>query len=141
MYHKSLQIYKTKSVDTDMSVADPHRIIQMMMQGVLENLALTKGAMSRRDLEAKSTYISKVQSLITGLQNGLDLSQGEIAENLYALYDYMKERLWTASIKLDIDAVDEVVKLMVTIKSGWDQISETDKQQAYTKRSELGEPK
>lgn len=38
MYHKSLQIYKTKSVETDMSVADPHRIIQMMMQGVLENL-------------------------------------------------------------------------------------------------------
>ncbi len=141
MYHKNLQAYKKQNLQADLSVADPHRVIQLMMQGVLERLALAKGAISRRDFEVKSVAISKAQELLIGLQNGLDLSQGKIAEDLYALYDYMKDRLWVASSKLDIDAIDEVVTLMLTIKSGWDQIPEADKQQGFAKRKELGEPK
>ncbi len=141
MYQKGLQVYKKHNLQADLSVADPHRVIQLMMQGVLERLALAKGAISRRDFEVKSVAISKAQELLIGLQNGLDLSQGKIAEDLYALYDYMKDRLWVASSKLDIDAIDEVVTLMLTIKSGWDQIPEADKQQGFAKRKELGEPK
>ena len=38
MYHKNLQAYKKQNLQADLSVADPHRVIQLMMQGVLEAL-------------------------------------------------------------------------------------------------------
>lgn len=139
MYKKNLQVYKTQSLEAEVSVADPHRIIQLMMQGVLERLAQAKGAITRRDFEMKSETISKAQALLNGLQDSLDLSQGKLSDDLYALYDYMKERLTDASIKLDTNAVDEVASLMITIKSAWDQISESDKQRGFELRLQQGE--
>ncbi|MNP52858.1 hypothetical protein D3C76_1472790 [compost metagenome] len=51
----------------------------------------------------------------------------------------MDERIWDASLARDSVPLDEVMGLMVTIKSGWDQLPETEKQQGYQMRQQLGE--
>ncbi len=138
MYNKNIRAYKTNTLEADLSVADPHRVIQLIMQGVLERLALAKGVIDRKDYSAKSETISSAIALINGLQDSLDLSEGKIPEDLYLLYDYMKNRLFDASKNLDKSAVDEVANLMITIKSAWDQIPEADKQIAYSLRQQKG---
>lgn len=139
MYNRNLKAYKATSIAADLTVADPHRVIQLMMQGFLERLAQAKGAIDRNDMEVKSVAISKAQGLLHGLQDALDLSQGAMAEDLYGLYAYMDERIWDASLARDIVPLEEVMSLMVTIKSGWDQLPEAEKQQGYQMRQQLGE--
>ncbi|MCE9935325.1 flagellar export chaperone FliS [Aeromonas salmonicida] len=139
MYQRNLKAYKATSITADLAVADPHRVIQLMMQGFLERLAQAKGAIERRDMEAKAVAVSKAQGLLHGLQDALDMSQGELAEDLYRLYNYMDERIWDASLALDSAPIDEVMALMVTIKSGWDQLPEEAKQQGYKMRHKLGD--
>lgn len=141
MYSKKLQIYKTDNLESELMVADPHRVIQLMMQNLLERLAQAKGAISRKDYAAKAELISKSTALLNGLQDSLDLSQGEVAENLYSLYTYMKDRLWVASVDLDMELIDEVANLIITIKSAWDQIPEAEKQKGFEKRQQLGDLK
>ncbi|MEG0006825.1 flagellar export chaperone FliS [Aeromonas lusitana] len=138
MYNRNLKAYKATSIAADLTVADPHRVIQLMMQGFLERLAQAKGAIERNDMEAKSVAISKAQGLLHGLQDALDMSQGAMAEDLYGLYAYMDERIWDASLARDIAPLEEVMGLMVTIKSGWDQLPEAEKQQGYQMRQQLG---
>lgn len=75
-----------------MSVADPHRVIQLLMNGLMERLAMAKGAIDRKDYEAKAVAISKAQAIINGLQDSIDMTI-EISERLYALYDYMKNNV------------------------------------------------
>ncbi len=139
MYQRNLKAYKATSVAADLAVADPHRVIQLMMQGLLEKLAQAKGAIERRDMEAKAVAVSKSQGLLHGLQDSLDMSQGALAEDLYRLYSYMDERIWDASLALDSAPIDEVIALIVTIKSGWDQLPELAKQQGFQMRQQLGE--
>ncbi|MEV3812003.1 flagellar export chaperone FliS [Aeromonas allosaccharophila] len=139
MYQRNLKAYKATSITADLAVADPHRVIQLMMQGFLERLAQAKGAIERRDMEAKAVAVSKAQGLLHGLQDALDMSQGELAEDLYRLYSYMDERIWDASLALDSTPIDEVMALMVTIKSGWDKLPEEAKQQGYQMRQKLGD--
>ncbi len=134
MYNRNLKAYKTTSLDAEMAVADPHRVIQMLMQGLLERLAQAKGAIERRDYSAKSTSISKAMAIINGLQDSLDLSYGQIPQDLYALYDYMKERLMDASRNMVCDPIDEVANLIITIKSAWDSIPDTEKQKAFVQQ-------
>ena len=141
MYNKNIRAYKTNTLEAELSVADPHRVIQLMMQGILERLALAKGAIDRKDYEKKSEAISAAMALINGLQDSLDLSEGQISEDLYALYAYMKDRLLDASKNLDKAAIDEVAGLLITIKSAWDQISEEEKQTAYALREQKGRVK
>lgn len=138
MYQKNLKAYKQNVLDAEMSVADPHRVIQLMMNGFLERLALAKGAIDRKDYEAKSVAVSKAHALLNGLQDSLDMSQGEISEQLYSLYDYMKRRLMEASVNLDKAALDEIANLMITIKTAWDKIPEEEKRKGYEMRQQQG---
>ncbi|MFM5144057.1 flagellar export chaperone FliS [Aeromonas veronii] len=133
MYKKSLKAYTTMNLQAELAVADPHRVIQLMMQVCLERLAQAKGSIERRDFEGKSIAISKSMAIINGLQDSLDMSYGEIPEQLAMLYDYMKERLLDASKDMDVAAVDEVAKLMITVKSGWDSIPLEEKSAALSK--------
>ena len=139
MYHRNLKAYKATSIAADLAVADPHRVIQLMMQGFLERLAQAKGAIERQDMEAKSIAVSKAQGLLHGLQDALDMSQGAISEDLHGRYAYMDERIWDASLTRDVAPLDEVMNLMVTIKSAWDQLPEAEKQQGFQMRQQLGE--
>lgn len=45
------------------------------------------------------------------------MSQGAMAEDLYGLYAYMDERVWDASLTRDVAPLEEVMTLMLTIKS------------------------
>lgn len=131
MYNRNLKAYKSTSLDAEMAVADPHRIIQMLMQGFLERLAQSKGAIERRDYAGKSAAISKAMAILNGLQDSLDLSYGQVPRDLFELYDYMKTRLMDASRAMDVSPIDEVANLMITIKSAWDQIPSSERQKAF----------
>lgn len=103
--------------------ADPHRLIQMLIDGALAKLIVAKAMMERRDAAKKGENVSWAISIIGGLQASLDMQKGgEIAQTLNALYDYMTVRLAQANATNDISGLDEVIHLMKTIKEGWDGI-------------------
>lgn len=137
MYRKNIKAYTTQNLQAEMAVADPYRVIQLMMQGCIERLAQSKGAIERRDFEGKSVAISKCMAIINGLQDALDLSYGKVPEDLFALYDYMKLRLLDASRNMDVVPLDEVGQLMLTIKSGWDSIPLGDRMQALSQQASI----
>ena len=134
MYNKNIKAYRVNNLQADLSVADPYRVIQLLMQGCLERLAQARGAIERRDFEAKSQSISKTMAIINGLQDSLDLSYGKVPEDLFALYDYMKVRMMDASRDMDMAAIDEVMNLMLTVKSGWDAIPVEERDKAIAQQ-------
>jgi len=106
-----------------MAGAEPYQIIQMLMAGVMDSLALAKGCVERGDFEQKSRNISKASSIIVALRSSLDFKvESEVPNNLNALYEYMTDRLVDASIDKDTIAIEEVANLFREIKSAWDEI-------------------
>lgn len=134
MYRKNIKAYTTQNLQSELAVADPYRVIQLLMQGCLERLAQARGAVERRDFEQKSLSISKTMAIINGLQDSLDLSYGQVPEDLFALYDYMKTRLMDASRDMNIEAIDEVMNLMLTVKSAWDSIPVEERDKALAQQ-------
>ncbi len=105
--------------------ADPHRLIEMLMEGVLARVASAKGAMMRKETALKGTEIGKAISILDGLRVSLDTEKGgELADNLAALYAYMQQRLLEANLRNEEPLLDEVAGLMREIKAGWDGIRE-----------------
>lgn len=129
---KGIQAYKKGSLKQDLSTADPHKITLMLMQGALEKIAYAKGSMERKEFESKAQHISKAIAIIVSLRDTLDMEVGgELAQNLFSLYDYMITRLNDGNIQNNEKILDEVIQLMLPIKNAWMQIPESAKQEAY----------
>jgi flagellar secretion chaperone FliS len=110
--------------------ASPARLVQIMFEQILAQLATAQGCMDRiennmplNDVVAKGNALGKAIRLIDQLNNTLDMERGQkIAENLRALYVYMLARLTMANVTNDARVVAEVASLIQKIKTGWDQI-------------------
>lgn len=104
--------------------ADPHRLIQMLMEGGLTRLAQARGAMERNQTALKGELVGKAIAIVGGLRQALNLEQGgELAVNLDNLYAYMTTRLMEANLKNDPAILEEVADLLREVKSGWDAIA------------------
>jgi flagellar protein FliS len=112
--------------------ASPARLVQIMFEQILAQLATAQGCMVRidnnlplNDVVTKGKTLGKAIRLIDQLNNTLDMERGQkIAENLRALYVYMLARLTLANVSNDAKIVAEVMSLVQKIKTGWDQIVE-----------------
>ncbi|MCH8538549.1 MAG: flagellar export chaperone FliS [Alkalimonas sp.] len=127
-----IKAYKSVAVKDDLAVADPHRVIQLLMQGVLENTAKAKGCIERKDYAGKAATLSKAMTIISALQGSLDMEAGgDISDNLWSLYDFMNNHLILASREKSVAKIDEVIELMLTIKTAWDQIPVSEREKGY----------
>ena len=119
----ALEQYSKIDTQTAVVDADPHRLIQMLLNGALEQIAFANGHIQRGELEAKGNAIGKAAGIIGGLQSSLNHEvEGGLAARLEGLYDYMVRRLTHANYANDTAALDEVSQLLREIKAGWDAI-------------------
>jgi flagellar protein FliS len=110
--------------------ASPTRLVQIMYEQIVSELATAQGCMERiknnlplPEVVAKGKAMGKAIRLINQLNTTLDLERGkEVAANLHSLYVYMLARLTQANASNDPEIVAEVSALVRKVKSGWDQI-------------------
>ena len=122
-FTNAVKQYSQVGVASGVEQASPHRLIQMLMEGAIDRLAIAKGAMERKETAHKGAHISWAISIIDGLRASLDKNAGgEIAQNLDDLYDYMIRRLVRANMEDNPDLLDEVLSLLRSIKDAWDTL-------------------
>lgn len=120
----AMRQYQSVNTQARATEANPHRLIQMLMEGGLTRLAQARGAMEREQIALKGELIGKAIDIVGGLRQSLDVSKGgELAENLDRLYEYMTTRLMEANLKNDPAIVEEVSTLLREVKSSWDAIA------------------
>jgi flagellar protein FliS len=110
--------------------ASPARLVQIMFEHILSNLATAQGCMGRinsnlplHEVTVKCKAMSKAVRLIGQLDSTLDMEKGgQISVNLHNLYLYMLNRLTTANAENNAQVVGEVANLVRTIKTGWDPL-------------------
>jgi len=115
--------YKQVGVQAAIGNADPHTLIQMLIDGAIQRLNTAKMHMKQNNVSLKGENISKAISIIDGLRTSLDMEKGgDIAKNLESLYDYMQRQLLAANIGNKVENIDEVLSLMNEIRAGWTSI-------------------
>ncbi|MDF1762381.1 MAG: flagellar export chaperone FliS [Oleibacter sp.] len=123
MYKSGAKQYQSVNTTSEVLDADPHRLIQLLMEGALTRMAQAKGSIQRGDFAEKSRLLSRVNDIMQTLQSSLDHTQGGVlAANLDGLYDYMIRRTLEAGNRNDLDMIDEVMGLLLQVKTGWDGI-------------------
>ena len=119
-YQEAYGSYHAVNLDAQTSRASPVELVLLLTDGLLDELARARAHIVARRFEAKAASIDKCVEIINGLSSSLDLdSGGETVANLARIYDFAARHLHGAGIRLDPAMVDEVVRVMTTIRQGW----------------------
>lgn len=122
MTHASLKKYQQVNKSTAQQ-ASPYQLVAMLFQKLLDNIATAKGAITQGNYAKKGTELSNAIAIINVLESSLDFEQGgDISNNLASLYLFCSEQLLEASVNNDIDKLNEIARILIPIKSGWDSI-------------------
>ncbi|MBO9489063.1 flagellar export chaperone FliS [Endozoicomonas sp. G2_1] len=133
----NLRAYQKVNRDSNLSAADPHTVISMLYDGLIESISISKGAIERKDLALKANSLTKSINILRSLQDSLDKeSEPQISENFNTLYSYCIERLGTASVSLETSLLDEVIDLLKPLRDAWKNISQQDKEEGFAKISD-----
>ena len=102
--------------------SSPEQILILLYDGAIKFLNQAKIGIQNKDIELTHNNLTKAQNIISELRNTLDMEiGGDLANNLYALYNYFNRRLVQANIKKEIEPVDEVLEHLRGLRDTWKQ--------------------
>jgi flagellar protein FliS len=115
--------YQRLALETQVANADPHALVQLMLDGAAARIAAARGALDAGETALKGKLIGKAIGLVEGLRVSLDIERGgDLAGYLSALYEYMGRRLVEANLHSDASALDEVADLLRELQTGWREV-------------------
>jgi len=116
----SLAAYHSVSVHGGVADADPHRLVQMLMDATAERLVTARGCIERGEIARKAKLLHSCVTLIAELRGSLNIADGgPLAQNLSALYEYMARQLLLANVESNAQKVAEVLGLLNEIRGAW----------------------
>ncbi len=119
-YQEAYGSYHAVNLDAQTARASPVELVLLLTDGLLDELARARAHIVHRRYEEKAKSIDKCVEIINGLSSSLDFDNGgEVVQNLARLYDFCATHLHGAGIKLDPKMVDDVVRILTTIRQGW----------------------
>ena len=109
--------------DTQTMYASPHQLMLMLFDGAIEAMSFTIGAIENNNFELRSKQSTRSITIINGMRDCLDMETGgELADNLYSLYQYMAQELFRASFKNDVDTIKNIQTMLKDIRGSWEKI-------------------
>ena len=124
-YQEAYGSYHAVNLDAQTSRASPVELVLLLTDGLLDELARARAHIAAKRYEQKAASIDKCVEIINGLSSSLDFDQGgETVANLARIYDFCAAHLHGAGIKLDPTMVDEVIRILTTIRQGWKGVQE-----------------
>lgn len=109
--------------DAQTTYASPHQLMLMLFDGAIEAMSFTIGAIQNENFELRSKQNTRSITIINGMRECLDMETGgELADNLYSLYQYMTKELFRASFKNDVDTIQNIQTMLRDIRGSWEKI-------------------
>lgn len=109
---------------TEAQSRSPVELVLMLYDGALRFVAEARAAVARNDIASRGAAISRALAIVAELQNTLDVKTGgDIARELDRLYSYINIRLLDVTAKRDAAALEEVQKLLTTLREAWLQVA------------------
>jgi len=123
--HDAAAAYRQTGIDSGAECTNSHGIVLLLLEGAIQQINSARNHLAfKGSVAEKGGHIGVALEIIGVLRGSLDMEQGgDIAQNLDALYDYMQRRLLESNLHNDVDGLDEVARLLRTIRSGWQGIA------------------
>ncbi len=122
---KMMQAYQNADRQAAAESDNPHALIAVLFDELLRSMRqfLTQLEQSEETTEETNTHFSRSLTILYGLQSSLNFEQGgEIAENLFRLYEYARQQLLSTMRTRDVAGTVAAIDALENIRDAWQQI-------------------
>lgn len=107
--------------NAQIQAARPEQLVLMLYDGARTRVSRAKLAFAAGDDERGRSHVLRAQAIVGELLASLDMGAGEMAGNLYRIYEYVNYRLVEANIKHDIAGLDVVLRILGELRDAWQE--------------------
>ncbi|NLV21318.1 MAG: flagellar export chaperone FliS [Syntrophomonadaceae bacterium] len=113
--------YKKNQINTTSN----ENLVLMLYDGARKFINRGVKSIREGDIEEANNSLLRAQNIISELMAGINFEAGEIARQLYTLYEYMYFKLVQANIKKDPHDCEEVLAMVEELRTVWVQASKS----------------
>ena len=110
-------IYKQNSVN----MASSQQLLLMLLDGAVKYTKIARMAILNKDIPRAHKELVRVQDIFLELMITMDKNT-KYMEDLYNIYDFIKNELVKANIKKDITIIDNTLSLIEEIRDMWYEV-------------------
>ena len=119
---KILDAYKNANREAVVESDDPQALIMLLLDELLRAMRGYVSGVSKNDSKEmrKNDQFTRSLTMLYGLQSCLNFDEGgEIAENLFRLYEYARVQLLHTSQTGEIDGTQVAISSIAEIREAW----------------------
>ena len=110
-------IYKQNSIN----MASSQQLLLMLLDGAVKYTKIARMAILNKDIPRAHKELVRVQDIFLELMITMDKNT-KYMEDLYNIYDFIKNELAKANIKKDITIIDNTLPLIEEIRDMWYEV-------------------
>lgn len=110
-------IYKQNSVN----MASSQQLLLMLLDGAVKYTKIARMAILNKDIARAHKELVRVQDIFLELMITMDKNT-KYMEDLYNIYDFIKNEIAKANIKKDITIIDNTLSLIEEIRDMWYEV-------------------
>ena len=106
--------------------ASQGELVLMLYNGAIKFCTIAIEATCANEIEKSHMYNIRVQEIITELQATLD-TKYEIAKQMDAMYEFIRELLQEANIKKDVSQIEVAKQFLIEFRDMWKEVIRLNK--------------
>ena len=110
-------IYKQNSVN----MASSQQLLLMLLDGAVKYTKIARMAILNKDIARAHKELVRVQDIFLELMITMDKNTNYM-EDLYNLYNFIKNELVKANMKKDVKIIDEILPIIEEIRDIWYEV-------------------
>ena len=110
-------VYKQNSVN----MASSQQLLLMLLDGAVKYTKIARLAILNKDIPRAHKELVRVQDIFLEIMITMDKNT-KYMEDLYNVYEFIKNELAKANMKKDVQIIDEVLPLIEEIRDMWYEV-------------------
>jgi flagellar secretion chaperone FliS len=99
--------------------AAPEMLIILLYDGAIRFLQQGRLALEQKNQELADKWLEKLLDILVELNVSLDMSQGEISQNLRRLYEFYQQEVILAKVERNVDRLQAVEDFLKSFRETW----------------------
>ncbi len=124
-YSRMLDAYSNSEKKAIVEAEDSHAMVLLLFDELIKTLRVFSQNLDpeKGNSEVRSENMSRALTIIYALQSSLDFEQGgEIAENLFRLYEYARQQVISEAKTLKAEGTLVAISSLEDIRKAWVEI-------------------